>query len=241
VRDRTKHSPQPSGVVMHPNGPELRQGHRPGMNLPDADSIAAGWILLVAETKAVVAPLALASGEADPTVTALGVSSEPSTQVDGGLLEHLGADFCSPGTPSDQLGRGRLWSNHEHPAGALAGLPAVEGVDQVKTRPRHRHRQVRLPCRKRVDDQLQALIEGKTGCPAVSGKRPRLLRCRVKREPERRVPHDVRSLPRRGAQYEHVFGIFQTDPTPAGSATSCEADLTDDLTGMLMTQLLDYH
>jgi hypothetical protein len=153
----------------------------------------------------------------------------------------LGADFCSPGKPSDQLGRGPVWSNHEHPAGALAGLPAVEGVDQVKTRPRRRHRQVRLPCRKRVDDQLQALIEGKAGCPAVSGKRPRLLRCRVKRKPERRVPHDVRSLPRRGAQYEHVFAIFRPILRRAGSATSCEADLTDDLTGMLMTQLLDWH
>ena len=241
MRDRTKHPPQPSGVVMHPNGPELRQGNRPGMNLPDADSIVAGWILLVTETKAVVAPLALASGEADPTVTAFGVSSQPSTQVDDGLLEHLGADLRSPGKPSDQLGRGPVWSNHEHPAGALAGLPAVEGVDQVKipTKAPSPTGPSSLPQARRRP--LQALIEGKAGCPAVSGKRPRLLRCRIKREPERRVPHDVRSLPRRGTQYEHVFAIFRPILRRAGSATSGKADLTEDLTGMLMTDLLDWH
>jgi phage baseplate assembly protein gpV len=133
VHDGTKHPPQPPGVVVHPNGSELRQRNRAGMNLPDADCVTAGWILLVAKTEAVlVASFALSSRKADVTVTALGVSSEPSTKVDGSLLEHLGGDLRSPGEPGNQFGRGSVWSNHEYAASTLAGLPAVERVDQVK-------------------------------------------------------------------------------------------------------------
>jgi hypothetical protein len=103
------------------------------MNLSDADCVTAGWILLVAKTEAVlITSFALSSREADGTVTALGVSREPSTKIDGSLLEHLGGDLRSPGESGNQFGRGSVWSDHEHAAGALAALPAVERVDQVE-------------------------------------------------------------------------------------------------------------
>jgi hypothetical protein len=51
------------------------------MIFADADSVAAAWILLVAETKAVViASFTLAFREANLAVTTLGVSSKPSTR-----------------------------------------------------------------------------------------------------------------------------------------------------------------
>jgi hypothetical protein len=103
------------------------------MIFADADSVAAAWVLLVAETKAVViASFTLAFREANLAVTALGVSSKPSTKIYRRLLKHLGRDLFPPGKPGHLFGRCPVWINHEHAAGALAGLPAVEGADQVK-------------------------------------------------------------------------------------------------------------
>jgi hypothetical protein len=75
--DRTKQPPQPPGVLMHPNGPDLRQRNRPGMNFSDADSGTTAWGLLVADTEAVLpSSFALALRETDPAIASLGVSSE---------------------------------------------------------------------------------------------------------------------------------------------------------------------
>jgi hypothetical protein len=105
----TEHPPQPPGVVMHPNGPDPRQRNRPGMSFPDADCIAAAWILLVPKTKALAVPsFALGSREADLTTT-LRVSSEPSAKIDGGFLEHLSGDLLPPREPGDVLGGRPVW------------------------------------------------------------------------------------------------------------------------------------
>ena len=129
----SEHPAQPPGVVVHPNRPDLRQPNRPRMILPDADPVAAAWILLVAETEAVViASFALGFREANLAATPLRVSSKPSTKIYRRLLKHLGRDLFPPGKPGHLFGRCPVWINHEHAAGALAGLPAVEGADQVK-------------------------------------------------------------------------------------------------------------
>jgi hypothetical protein len=76
VLDGSEHPPQPPGVVVHPDGSDLREGNRPGMSLSDADSVTAAWILLVSETKALAVPsFAPVSREADLALH-LGVSSE---------------------------------------------------------------------------------------------------------------------------------------------------------------------
>ena len=104
------------------------------MILPDADPVAAAWILLVAETKAVViASFALVFREADLAVTPLGVSSKPSTKIYRGLLKHLGRDLFPPGEPGHLFGRCPVWSNHEHAAGALAGLQRLKAL--IKSKP----------------------------------------------------------------------------------------------------------
>jgi hypothetical protein len=102
------------------------------MSFPDADCIAAAWILLVPKTKALAVPsFTLGSWEADLT-TALRISSEPSAQIDGGFLEYLSGDLLPPREPGDVLCGRPVWSDSEDPAGAFAGLPVVEGVDQVE-------------------------------------------------------------------------------------------------------------
>ena len=69
VLDGTEHTAQPPGVVAYPNRPDLRQPNRPRMIVADADPVAAAWILLVAETKAVViASFTLAFREANLAV-----------------------------------------------------------------------------------------------------------------------------------------------------------------------------
>jgi hypothetical protein len=69
------------------------------MSLPDADSVTAARILLVSETKALAVPsLASVSREAD-LARCLGVASERSAKINGGLLEHLGGDLLSPERP----------------------------------------------------------------------------------------------------------------------------------------------
>jgi hypothetical protein len=84
--------------------PILSQRHRPGMSFPDADCMAAAWILLVPNTKALAVPsFALGSREADLTTT-LGVSTESSAKIDGGFLEHLSRDLLPPREPGDVLG-----------------------------------------------------------------------------------------------------------------------------------------
>ena len=60
------------------------------MCLSDANSVTAARILLVPKTKALAVPsLAPVAREADLAL-GLGVSSERSTKINGGLLEHLG-------------------------------------------------------------------------------------------------------------------------------------------------------
>jgi hypothetical protein len=102
------------------------------MSLSNADSVTAARISLVSETKALAVPsLAPVSREADLALH-LGVSSERSTKIDGGLLEHLGRDLRSPGEPGHLFDGHPVWRDHEHATRTLTRLPAVERVDQVK-------------------------------------------------------------------------------------------------------------
>jgi hypothetical protein len=65
--DRTNHPPQPPGVVMHPNRPDLRQRNRPGMKLADADPGTAIWSLLLRTRKlSWLHPLRLRFGKPTP-------------------------------------------------------------------------------------------------------------------------------------------------------------------------------
>jgi hypothetical protein len=112
----------------------------------------------VSEPEAVAAaPLAL--WEADPALPlaalGLGIGSERTTEVDGGLLEHLLADLAVPPKASDLLGSGAVWGHDEHAPGSLTALPGVEGVDQVKPRPRHQDLRVGSPSGERVGGQPQ--------------------------------------------------------------------------------------
>jgi hypothetical protein len=133
VLDGSEHPPQPPGVVVHPDGSDLREDNRPGMSLSDADSVAAARILLVSETKALAVPsFAPVSREADLALC-LGVSSERSAKINGGLLEHLGGDLRSPAEAGHLSGSCPIWCNHEHAASTLTCLPAIERIDQVKT------------------------------------------------------------------------------------------------------------
>ena len=79
VLDGSEHPPQPPGVVMHPDGSDLREDNRPGMSLSDADSVTAAWILLVSETKALAVPsLRLCRGKPTwPFISAYRASARP--------------------------------------------------------------------------------------------------------------------------------------------------------------------
>jgi hypothetical protein len=102
------------------------------MCLSDANSVTAARVLLVSKTKALAVPsLAPVAPEADLAL-GLGVSSERSTKINGGLLEHLGGDLRSPGEPGHLFDGRPVRRNHEHTASTLTRLPAVERVDQVK-------------------------------------------------------------------------------------------------------------
>ena len=132
VLDGTEHPTQPPGVLMHPNRSDLRQRHRSGMTLAYTDAATAARIL-VTETEAVAAmALALSSREADAAAAALGVSSKPSTKVDGGFFEHLGGDLRSPGEPGHLFRGSSIRSNDEDATGALASLPPIERLDQIE-------------------------------------------------------------------------------------------------------------
>lgn len=132
VPSRAEHSPQPPGVVVHTNGPDPGQRDRPGMDHPNSDSASPACIL-VAETETVAAAsLALSSREAGLPAARLGISSEPSTKIDGGFLEYLCRHLPSPRKAGYLFGCGSIWSNHEHSASVFACLPAVERVDQVE-------------------------------------------------------------------------------------------------------------
>jgi hypothetical protein len=129
----TEHPAQPPGVVIYPDGPDPREPNRSRMTFSDTYSVATARIPLVAETKAVMtASFALTSRKADLAVATLSVSRKPSTKIYGSFLEHLSRDLVSPGEPGYLLDGGPVGRNHEHAAGVLTGLPAVERVDQVK-------------------------------------------------------------------------------------------------------------
>jgi hypothetical protein len=102
------------------------------MTLAYTDAATAARIL-VTETEAVAAmALALSSREADAAAAALGVSSKPSTKVDGGFFEHLGGDLRSPGEPGHLFRGSSIRSNDEDATGALASLPPIERLDQIE-------------------------------------------------------------------------------------------------------------
>jgi hypothetical protein len=131
--DGTQKPPQPPGIVVHADDPNLRQGNCPETTLPHTDPVTATSILLVAETKAVaIASLALASREAHPLAPALRVSIERPAKINGCLLKHLGGNLLTPRQPGHLFGCSPTWSDNEHASCALAGLPCVEGVDQVE-------------------------------------------------------------------------------------------------------------
>jgi hypothetical protein len=72
------------------------------------------------------------SRETYPPVPASGVCSERPPEVDGGFLKHLRGDLVPPGEPGHRLGGCAIRRDYQNAAGALADLPGVEGLDQVK-------------------------------------------------------------------------------------------------------------
>jgi hypothetical protein len=106
------------------------------MSLPDADQVAAR-IPSVAESETVAAAaFALTPRETDLSAGACAVLSSPvggegTTEVDGSLLEDLRGDLVPPGKSRRLLGDSPVGGDDEQPAGILAPLPGVEGVDEV--------------------------------------------------------------------------------------------------------------
>jgi hypothetical protein len=167
------------------------------MALPHPDQELAARSVFVAETEAVsTAALAFPSWKADPSALAvaglgMAVGRQCPTQVDRCLLEHLSADLMAPSKSGHLLGDRAVWSGDEDTPGALTPLPGIEGVDQVKPRPRD----LRLgSCPlggKGIDDQPKTLVVGEPGRPGVSGKYRRLRGGGSNRVPEGGVPHSI--------------------------------------------------
>jgi hypothetical protein len=134
---------------------------------------------------------ALETRETDPlaaATTGRGERGQTSTQIGGGLLEHLGAHLIAPA----QTGRHHLHAavriRDQQPAGVSRPLPPVEQVDQIKPRPRHHRPRTGSPGIQRVLHQPKALVEGETSRTGVPPQHAHQLRRRVHREPEPREP-----------------------------------------------------
>ena len=195
--DRTEQPPQPAGVIVNPDRADPRQSHRAGTDLTNPDTAAAALALVVAEPEAVMAAsLALAPRKAHPLPLAaarpgLGIGGERPTEIDGGLLEHLGSDFMPPGKASHPLGAVAIGGDDEDTPGVLCLLPGIERVDQVEPRPRHDHRRVDFLRRERVENQSQRLVVGISRRSRVPGEHRRLGGGRVQRKAECGSPHDT--------------------------------------------------
>jgi hypothetical protein len=80
---------------------------------------------------AVLAPV---SREADLALH-LGVSSERSAKINGGVLEHLGGDLRSPGEAGHLFRCCPVWCHHEHAARALTLFQWLNAL--IKADPEH--------------------------------------------------------------------------------------------------------
>jgi hypothetical protein len=169
------------------------------MSFPDADQVAAR-IPFVAESETVAAAaFALTPGETDLTAGACSVLSPPvggegPTEVDCSLLEHLRGDLVPPGKPRRLLGDSPIRGDDEQPAGILAPLPGVEGVDEVVPGPWNPYRRVHPSCGECIDDELEALVVREPRSACVLGEQLLLGRGWIQGEPERRMPHLVCKL-----------------------------------------------
>jgi hypothetical protein len=129
------------------------------MFLTDPDQSCAGLPWLIAEPEALAtAALALAPWEADPSslvfaIPGLLVGPQGSTEVDGRFLEHLRRYLTAPLQARYLRSEDAVRGGNEDATGGLATLPGVEGVDQIKPRPRNQSPRVCSPGGKCVDDQ----------------------------------------------------------------------------------------
>jgi len=157
LRPGPEQPPEPSGVVMHSDLTDLGQGDRPRMSFPDANQTPA-ILPLVAQAETVsTAAFALVPWEADLAAVCafLGalVGTKRTTEIDCSLLEHLCRHLMPPGKSGHPPGGGAIDVDDEHPAGVLAPLPGVEGVDEVVSGPRHLDRRVNPLRAQRLGDE----------------------------------------------------------------------------------------
>ena len=190
-----EHAPHPAGVVMHPDLPDSGQGDRAGAVLvADPNRRPALLRVLIAEPKRRHRTgLLLEAGKAHPLAFALtGPRVQPRRQcspaVHRAFLEHLLTDRGPP-RQAGHHGLGHAIAvDGEDATGVLGFLPAVERVDQIKARPRHRRVRIGLALRKGGFHHPQALIERKTGGTCMPGQHLPLLIVGVEAEFERSVP-----------------------------------------------------
>jgi hypothetical protein len=167
-------------------------------------------------------------------VAGAGPGCQPATQIDRGLLEDLGADRPPPGQP-DLHGERAVGVGHEQPPGRVAGLPGVEGIDQVKARPRYPHRRILTLGRQRVGDQPQALVVGKPGRAGMAGQHRRLRPGGVQGVAEGGVPAHPPTPPDIPLVIERMFEPYQDEltvvlgcPQPEVTFSSPSSGLSSD-------------
>jgi hypothetical protein len=142
IGPRAQHSPQAPRVLSHCHGADHREGQRAGPLLTDADRRPAARRDLVAQTegRGALAPL-LEVRETDPFPASRPLlrgreGHERPAEVDGRLLEDLGADLVAPREALiDKLSSTRGVHGEAAP-GIFRSLPPVPPVDEGVPRPR---------------------------------------------------------------------------------------------------------
>jgi hypothetical protein len=103
LRNWAEQSPQPAGVVVHPNLADRRQGHRAGMANPNPEA-APTPALSVSQSEAVAtAALPLSPWEPDPSLApatlGVGVGGKRAAEVDRGLSNTCADTSCRQTSP----------------------------------------------------------------------------------------------------------------------------------------------
>jgi hypothetical protein len=180
---RAKHAPERSRALAHDELAELRQAKRARRYGAEADRASGAGALVANAEGRTVGGLLLEPRKARRSASTCllptrGECGERVAQIHGAFLEDLLADFGAPR-------EARQTAVVDTRGGRQ--LPAVEGVDEIESRPGHLHVVVVLLRGERVLDDAQALVEGEARGANVPAERLFLRGARQQREAERRV------------------------------------------------------
>ncbi len=177
-------APELAGAFANRDRSELREPNGAGKLLTEPDRRLGPRALVAQAKRPARRLLLLEAGHVRALALAFTAPKardrfERSPEIDRGFLEDLLANLVTPAEP--RLARfvgARLRRT----------LPAVEGVDQVETGPGHRRVGLLLLGVERAQHQAQALVEGESRRSDVAAQRCPLLRRRIEREAESRLP-----------------------------------------------------